>query len=133
MKRSRINPVSAKRRTYQAEYREATGLVKQRSGGRCEILQAHDCDGWATDTPHHRKFRSQGGSNQTLNLIDTCFTGHNWIHREAPYDEMVAVGLIVPSHVDEYPYQGEALTRQPDPAATPSSPSACSPSVSSED
>jgi len=129
VKRSRINPVSSKKREYQAEYRAQTVLVKERSGGRCEILQAHDCDGWATDSPHHRKFRSHSGSNSLSNLVDACWTGHNWIHREAPYDEMVAVGLIVPSHVDEYPYQGEEVTRQPDPASSPS----CSPAVSGSD
>jgi hypothetical protein len=131
MKSSRLNPVSKKRRGYQAEYRAQTLLVKERSGGRCEIRQAHDCDGIATDSPHHRKFRSQGGSNSVDNLLDVCWTGHAWIHHGCR-DCMEMYGLIVPRETPEFPYQGEAVNRSTNTEATPSSPSACSPSVSSE-
>ena len=89
---------------YEEEYRQAPILVHIRSGGRCEIRSTHDCDRICSGYPHHRRLRSQGGSNSTDNLLDVCFTGHNWIHRTLRRGDAVKLQLLVPRDVLEYPY-----------------------------
>lgn len=93
---------------YQKEYKLRSKLVHARSGGMCEVKAAHDCDGAATPTPHHRKFRSSQGSNSLDNLIDTCWSAHYWIHRILPREEAVRLQLVVPKSVAEYPYEPTA-------------------------
>lgn len=94
---------------YQDEYQARALLVRSRSGGRCEIRSSHDCDGFAQEYPHHRKMRSQGGSNATSNLIDVCFTGHVWIHQLLPRAEAERLQLLVPRDTPEYPYDPSEL------------------------
>lgn len=100
-----INPQSPQGKRYQDEYESMKPIIHARSGGRCEILAAHDCDGAATNSPHHRKFRGQGGSNSVDNLLDTCFSGHNWIHQQLPREQAGAFDLIVPREDPEHAYQ----------------------------
>lgn len=99
-----VNPKSQKQLDYDHEYRSHTRFVKVRSGGRCEILAAHDCDGTSTPYPHHRKRRSQGGSNSLDNLLDVCFTGHQWLHVELPWLDAIHLGLLVKQSDTEYAY-----------------------------
>ena len=103
-RRSPIKPRSAKGEAYQQEYLEASHRVAERSGGLCEIRAEHPCTGAASLYPHHRKLRSQGGSNDPdRNLLDCCPRGHDWIHalpRLKAYD----LQLIIPRDQDEYPY-----------------------------
>jgi hypothetical protein len=94
---------------YEEEYRLASIRVDTRSGGRCEIRSTHACDGISTGYPHHRKMRSQGGSNSDDNLLAVCFTGHNWIHRELPRPEAERLQLIVPRDTPEYPYDPKGV------------------------
>lgn len=78
-------------------------VVHERSGGQCEIIAQHDCGHYVTYGPHHRKMRSQGGSNDPDNLLDVCWKGHQWIHslpRLLAYD----LQLLVPRDYPEYPY-----------------------------
>ena len=95
---------SANGAAYEMAYAKASAKVRARSGGRCEIESTHDCDGTATLFPHHRKLRSQGGSNDLCNLIDVCWTGHDWLHRRLSRSEAVRLDLIVPREVPEHPY-----------------------------
>ncbi len=88
---------------YEEEYRLACVQVEHRSGGRCEIRSTHDCDRLYTAV-HHRKMRSQGGSNDIDNLLAVCFTGHIWIHRVLPRAEAERLQLLVPRETSEYPY-----------------------------
>ena len=57
-----------------------------RSRGRCEIALPRICAGTATD-PHHKKLRSRGGSNDLVNLIDSCRACHRAIHDHRPGTE----------------------------------------------
>ena len=103
-RRTRLAGRSAKGQDYEDEYLGMIPLVRERSGGRCEIACSHDCDGYAQEWPHHRKRRAQGGSNALRNLLDVCFTGHVWIHRTLPRAEAERLQLLVPRDVPEYPY-----------------------------
>lgn len=96
---------SKKGHAYQQEYLRAIPLVTMRSGGLCEIAADHECDTWSTGYPHHRRLRSQGGSNDAArNLLDVCASGHRWIHRILPRKEAERLDLIVPRDVREHPY-----------------------------
>lgn len=44
---------------------------------------------------HHRKRRSQGGTNDPVNLIDVCLECHEWIHRNP--EQAYELGLLVHS------------------------------------
>ena len=80
VKRSRISPISAKRRAYLEELDSMRPAVKERSGGICEFAATIDrCTAQATEV-HHIKRRSQGGGNELENLIDLCGFHHRWIH-----------------------------------------------------
>lgn len=57
----------------------ASEQVRRRSRGRCEV-NAPPCTTWATDTPHHRRLRSQGGEHHPDNLFDTCAPCHRYVH-----------------------------------------------------
>jgi hypothetical protein len=98
----RTNPESA----YQLEYLANIPLVKERSGGSCEVMYPHDCDFYATGRPHHRKFRSQGGTNDPVNLLAVCTEAHFMIHNRLPRQTAVDAGLIIERDQPETPYLG---------------------------
>lgn len=83
MKRSRkpINPRSARKIAYCAELDEMTPIVMVRAGYRCEA-RLDGCTYTPQETPHHRKRRSQGGTNALGNLLAVCTLCHDWIHAE---------------------------------------------------
>lgn len=64
---------------FQTEFDRMRPLVRQRSGGQCEARFSGRCTGTATHV-HHRKRRSQGGTNELPNLLDTCHSCHQTIH-----------------------------------------------------
>lgn len=78
---------------------KARGLVKERSGGDCEIRML-GCHGTATDW-HHRLRQSQGGKWHVQNGLHLCRFCHEAVtntrgHRE----EHERKGWLVPSHED---------------------------------
>lgn len=81
MNRSRrpLRPVSDKRRARQARYALARQEVAERSGGRCEARVEGVCTGWLEHV-HHRRLRSQGGSDDPSNLVACCNRCHAWAH-----------------------------------------------------
>jgi hypothetical protein len=110
MKRSRkpIKSHSDRGAEYQDEYHRNSLIVLKRANYRCQIMAAHDCEGFASDQPHHRKFRSQGGSNSpTHNLLAVCQEGHMWIHQVLPRDMAEHLDLIVPNYMPEHFYDGK--------------------------
>jgi hypothetical protein len=109
-RKTRLKPHSQKGLDYQEEYRRQSFVVLARARERCEILTPHDCSGVATPWPHHRKARSQGGTNDTINLLACCANAHpRWIHDQLPWEIAVVLQLIIPRDVPEYPYHPEGL------------------------
>lgn len=47
--------------------------------GWCEVRIDDACSGRA-EHRHHRKMRSQGGSDDPSNLLAVCWACHRWIH-----------------------------------------------------
>lgn len=90
---------SASLRAYEAEFQMVKAVVKARSKGVCEA-GTPVCTRVAVHV-HHRKLRSQGGSNYPDNLLDLCFSCHDWIHLHpaASYEQ----GWLLHSTDDEEP------------------------------
>lgn len=65
-----------------ADERNGRRIVKERSGGYCEVRIHGICTGRA-ESVHHRKNRSQGGNWAPSNLLHLCGDGvrgcHGWI------------------------------------------------------
>lgn len=101
MKRSRINPVSAKRRAANLERVETRKVVAARSGGRCEgpplivtvdPVAASKCLGHATDL-HEVLTRARGGSiTDPANCLHLCRPCHSWVTDHPK--ESLAAGLV---------------------------------------
>lgn len=102
---------SKKGKKYDLAFKAATIVVKLRSGRRCEYLHDKVPDGigfqrctWNTGDlpPHHRKRRTQGGSNDPVNLMDLCVIHHDEVHGNPLVS--VARGYLIPSHEPETPF-----------------------------
>ena len=77
---------------YEKDLDRARPTLHQRSKGLCEI-RLPGCQGNAVH-PHHRKRRSQGGTNDLRNLLHLCPNCHNWAHANVALS--VSLGIIVP-------------------------------------
>jgi hypothetical protein len=74
--------------------KEARRLVRERSGGVCEICSAARATDW-----HHRRNRSQGGKWTAANGMDLCRSCHRGITDTR--EEFYTVGWLVRSWEDE--------------------------------
>lgn len=88
LKRSPIARKSAKQRRRDRELEKSRKVVMQRSHGKCEVPTCGR-DGVHL---HHRRLRSQGGSNLPGNLLLLCLEHHSLIHRNPAW--AAAAGLI---------------------------------------
>lgn len=70
---------SAERRAFDAELREVTPRLAIRSRGQCQVY-LEGCTGRAT-VVHHRKLRSQGGTNDLNSLLHLCDSCHREVHK----------------------------------------------------
>lgn len=86
---------------YETEFKAARPRVRRRSGGRCEAQASSRCTAAATHV-HHRKMRSQGGTNGLDNLLDVCASCHSTIHRQPA--RSYAAGWLVQGWAPELPY-----------------------------
>ena len=78
-------------------------VAKGRDDDRCAWSSLHIKSGpMGAHSVHHRKLRSQGGTNAPSNLVTTTGTGTTGIHGEIHADPATAtvLGYIVPSHQD---------------------------------
>ena len=77
-----------------AQSRKAYDTVEERSGGVCE-----GCGKRRATQKHHRLFKSRGGRDEVVNLLDLCGSGnHTGCHGEAHTDlERQIHGWSVPS------------------------------------
>lgn len=79
MKRSRLRPMSAKRRRALAQYRKARKDALSRAGEVCEARIPGTCE-YRAQITHHVILRSQGGPDEAWNLLATCDPCHRWAH-----------------------------------------------------
>lgn len=78
LKRSPMRRVSAKKSRADRELARNAKIVRERSGGRCELRVEGVCLGRAQH-PHHIQKRSQGGSHHYSNLLDACDPCNGWV------------------------------------------------------
>lgn len=77
MKRTPIKRISPKRRKRNAEWAKVTREAIK-AAVVCGVVSV-DCTGYATEG-HHRKLRSQGGTDTLSNCVPTCAACHRYIH-----------------------------------------------------
>ena len=102
MKRTQIKRRrSAKVINFAAELDAITPALVARSGGQCELQISHQCLGLATNR-HHRQNRSQGGTNELVNILHLCGSGTTGCHGFVTNNPNVAEanGWTVRSHID---------------------------------
>lgn len=92
MKRSRVNPVSKKRRNRDKDYAERRTQVWERNEGRCER-----CAAPMTDI-HHIAGRGGADPHALTNLAGFCRACHEWVHAN-PAAARTA-GFMRSRHVD---------------------------------
>lgn len=81
------------------EFAQGAEIVRERSGGVCEVC--HGANGPGVQT-HHRRARGMGGRfragqavNLPSNLVRVCLVDHSWI--EANPAQADALGLLHPA------------------------------------
>jgi 5-methylcytosine-specific restriction endonuclease McrA len=87
VKRSRVNPVSSKRRKRDAVYPERRRQVWERAGGVCEHCHAAACE-----QVHHIAGRGGPDPHALDNLVGLCAGCHGRAHREPEWAR--SVGLM---------------------------------------
>lgn len=80
MRRTRLKPMSAKKRQSATQYRKVRRWVQDRSNGLCEAQTAGVCTGRG-EHAHHILRRSQGGPDEPGNLLWLCAPCHEHAHR----------------------------------------------------
>lgn len=78
LKRSAFKPKRNSKK--ESDWRKARRNAIDGANGLCTARVANSCSGHA-DHVHHIKRRSQGGTNDLVNLLVCCFACHEWIHR----------------------------------------------------
>lgn len=71
-------------------------ILEERCGGRCEARGHGDCVcSGRYENAHHKRRRSQGGSDEPDNLLCVCLGHHRWIHDNP--EAAVELGFLIPS------------------------------------
>lgn len=76
LKRSQLRRQSAKQRRRQAEFSGMNAKLRAERGNKCEVCQSLP---WIHK--HHRRLRSQGGTDDYSNILLCCTSCHDAIHR----------------------------------------------------
>lgn len=82
LRRTRLNPMSERKRADGAVYAQARRQVYERSQGMCEGNVEGVCPPLphAAEHVHHILRRSQGGGHDLGNLAHLCHRVHQWTH-----------------------------------------------------
>jgi hypothetical protein len=95
VKRTPIRRVSQKKRKRMAGYAIARQEVYERSGGRCEFTNGGERCRHPHEQTHHKRRRSQGGTDDLENLIGLCSMHHDLIHANPEWAE--GLGYLIRS------------------------------------
>lgn len=106
MKESRtpINPISDRQRARIVTLAEATEVLRDWTGDRCQGRIPVHCTGTGQHA-HHVKRRSQGGSDDVTNLRWLCRACHSWAHHNVA--EAKVLGLLHTNTVEPEPEEGD--------------------------
>jgi 5-methylcytosine-specific restriction endonuclease McrA len=100
MKRTRmVRRVTERAAAYRDELEQVRPLVVARAMGLCELCRAEP-----GTTIHHRKLRSQGGTNSLANLMFLSDECHSWTHDHPATS--YARGLLLRREDAEVEYEG---------------------------
>lgn len=89
-----IKRASAKKRKEMRLRREAMAVVKERSGGWCELRIEGVCTGYAAKGGHEPLLRSRGGdATDPEEIKDACPACHRWVHRNVT--KATAMGFMI--------------------------------------
>ena len=94
MTRNGLRSMTTKRRARERQLANSRRVVLLRSGGQCEGRVADTCTGVGIHA-HHRRMRSQGGSNEPENLAWLCLPCHAHVH--ANPEQSYELGLLLHS------------------------------------
>lgn len=92
MKRSRLKPVSKRKRESDKVYAKNRQEAIDRVDGLCQGPLWLRCTCRATTT-HHMLHRSQGGTHAVENLLPCCAACHDWLERNPK--EAVRMGFTI--------------------------------------
>lgn len=96
MKRTRLRPVSSKRRKRDRNYPEARRLTFQRANGRCEVfIDGVRCP-LGCEQVHHLAGRGGPDPHRLDNLLGVCRWHHDLIHANPEWARHY--GLMVSRH-----------------------------------
>jgi hypothetical protein len=90
-----LSPMSPKRRAKARQYAAARALVRERAEGLCELPGC----GAQGVLAHHKRRRSQGGTDHPTNLMWLCLADHESIHRNVAWAE--ASGYLIRSEAPQ--------------------------------
>lgn len=96
MKRTRIKPVSDRRRRRDANYHDQRKRVWERADGRCEWAEdGRRCPSPMTDC-HHRAGRLGSDPHRLGNLVGLCAPHHRQAHADKP--RAIELGISASRH-----------------------------------
>lgn len=93
-KRTPIRPRSKRKKADDREFQAARIIVLERDEYTCQLprfMDGHHCRGELQ--VHHRRRRSQGGSNDSSNLLTLCQAAHQYVHDNPR--EAALFGLLI--------------------------------------
>ncbi|NAZ73928.1 hypothetical protein GTQ99_00585 [Kineococcus sp. T13] len=110
LRRKSLSEQSQRKQDDRAWFEASKGIIRKRSGGRCEFIHFVEVDpglphglgvralgrcGSPASDAHHINRQSQGHDHSPDNLMDLCRVHHSWIHDNVA--EARALGYLSPA------------------------------------